>query len=57
MKFSWPIYKSGFKVMISSKIHKKGMWAFASAFNWTVWLALGSTAVYMGFTIAAVLDI
>ena len=51
MKFSWPIYKSGFKVMISSKVHRGGTWAFASAFHWCVWLALGSTVLYVGFMI------
>jgi hypothetical protein len=54
LKFSWPIYKSGFKVMISQAQTPIGTWGFASAFHWTVWVAVGGTAVYMGFIIALV---
>ena len=54
LKFSWPIYKSGFKVLISQAEVPTGTWAFASAFHWTVWVAIGGTALYMGILISLV---
>jgi hypothetical protein len=29
LKFSWPIYKSGFHVLIASAVEEGGIWAFA----------------------------
>lgn len=29
LKFSWPIYKSGFQVLIASNVEEGGIWAFA----------------------------
>lgn len=29
LKFSWPIYKSGFQVLIASTVEEGGTWAFA----------------------------
>jgi hypothetical protein len=54
LKFSWPIYMSGFRVMVSQRPGPTGIWSFASAFHWTVWAAIGGTIVYMGFMIALV---
>jgi hypothetical protein len=51
IKFSWPIYKSGFKVIISSLVQSGGTWAFASAFHWSVWVAMGGTVVYVAFMV------
>ena len=51
VKFSWPIYKSGFKVLISSVVQSGGTWAFASAFHWSVWVAMGGTVLFVAFMI------
>jgi hypothetical protein len=29
LKFSWPIHKSGFHVLIASAVEEGGIWAFA----------------------------
>eukprot|EP00775_Hariotina_reticulata_P008418 gene8418-8602_t len=54
LKFSWPIYKSGFQVLIASHVEEQGMWAFARAFDWSVWLVLGATALIVSVLVAAV---
>ncbi|KAF8061164.1 hypothetical protein HT031_004626 [Scenedesmus sp. PABB004] len=53
LKFSWPIYKSGFHVLISSTVQQGGTWAFAEAFHWSVWVVLGATAVVVSLFISA----
>eukprot|EP00882_Tetradesmus_deserticola_P028965 GHRQ01032318.1.p1 GENE.GHRQ01032318.1~~GHRQ01032318.1.p1 ORF type:complete len:185 (+),score=22.72 GHRQ01032318.1:151-705(+) len=54
IKFSWPIYTSGFTVMISSAVEQGGTWAFAEAFHWSVWVVLGVTAIVVSFVVTAV---
>lgn len=54
LKFSWPIYKSGFRVLISSVVEDGGTWAFAQAFHWSVWVVIGATSVVVGFLVTAV---
>lgn len=54
LKFSWPIYKSGFHVLIASHVEEGGMWAFAEAFHWSVWVVLGATAIIISFMITAI---
>jgi hypothetical protein len=38
--------------MISAHLQSGSTWAFSEVFHWTVWLALGGTAVSVGFLIA-----
>jgi hypothetical protein len=33
LKFSWPIYKSGFHVLIASAVEEGGIWAFAQVWS------------------------
>ncbi|WIA44152.1 hypothetical protein OEZ86_010489 [Tetradesmus obliquus] len=54
LKFSWPTYKSGLRVMISAHLQSGSTWAFSEVFHWTVWLALGGTAVAVGFLVALI---
>ncbi|WIA44160.1 hypothetical protein OEZ86_010495 [Tetradesmus obliquus] len=54
LKFSWPIYKSGFHVLIASAVEQGGTWAFAEAFHWSVWVALGATAITVALFITLV---
>ena len=54
LQFSWPIYKSGFKVLISSVIEEGGTWAFAEAFHWSVWVVIGATSLVVGILITVV---
>ncbi|KAF6257204.1 ligand-gated ion channel-domain-containing protein [Scenedesmus sp. NREL 46B-D3] len=70
LKFSWPTYKSGLRVMISAHLQQGSTWAFSqvfhrtvwlalgatavAVFHWTVWLALGGTAVAVGFLVALI---
>jgi hypothetical protein len=51
LKFSWPIYKSGFQVLIASHYERGGVWDFADAFHWSVWVVLGGTAACVGLLI------
>ncbi|KAF6257197.1 hypothetical protein COO60DRAFT_30052 [Scenedesmus sp. NREL 46B-D3] len=51
LKFSWPIYKSGFHVLIASAVEQGGTWAFAEAFHWGVWVVLGATAITVALLI------
>jgi hypothetical protein len=39
LKFSWPIYKSGFHVLIASAVEEGGIWAFAQVSRgcYSVW--------------------
>lgn len=52
LKFSWPTYKSGLRVMIHAKLQTGSTWAFSEVFHWSVWLALGLTAVAVGLLVA-----
>lgn len=52
IKFSWPIYKSGFQVLIDSKMETSSVWTFAEAFHWSVWLAMGATAAIVSVVVA-----
>ncbi len=52
IKFSWPIYKSGYQVLISSHLIAGDTWAFAQAFHWSVWLLLGATSIVVAFIVA-----
>jgi hypothetical protein len=45
VQFTWPIYKSGLRIMISGRLVAGSTWAFAAAFHWSLWLACGGTAV------------
>lgn len=46
VKFSWPIYKSGLQVMVADGVDvRTDFWAFTRAFDDTVWLAMGLTAL------------
>jgi hypothetical protein len=54
LKFSWPIYKSGFHVLIASAVEQGGTWAFAEAFHWSVWVVLGATAITVALFITLV---
>jgi hypothetical protein len=51
LKFSWPIYKSGFHVLIASAVEQGGTWAFAEAFHLSVWVVLGATAITVSFLV------
>ncbi|WIA23669.1 hypothetical protein OEZ85_000370 [Tetradesmus obliquus] len=53
LKFSWPIYKSGFHVLIASAVEQGGTWAFAEAFHWSVWVVLGATSIIVSFLVTA----
>ncbi len=52
IKLSWPIFKSGYSVMISSKLIAGDTWAFSQALAWNVWLLLGITSVVVAFLVA-----
>ncbi|KAF8061162.1 eif3g-a [Scenedesmus sp. PABB004] len=51
LKFSWPTYKSGLRVMIHATLQHGSTWAFSEVFHWTVWLALGGTTVAVGLIV------
>jgi len=36
LKFSWPTYKSGLRVMISAHLQTGSTWAFSEIFAWQV---------------------
>jgi hypothetical protein len=36
LKFSWPTYKSGLRVMIHTHLQSGSTWAFAEIFDWRV---------------------
>ncbi len=52
VKFSWPFYKMGQTVMISSKLIAGDTWAFSQALAWNVWLLLGITSVVVALLVA-----
>lgn len=54
LKFSWPTYKSGLRIMIFAHLQQGSTWAFSEVFHWSVWLALGGTAVAVGFLVALI---
>lgn len=54
LQFSWPIYKSGFSVLIASHVEEGGVWSFAETFHWSVWVVLGATALISSMLITLV---
>lgn len=40
--------------MTSGHVQEGGTWTFAEAFHWSVWVALGGTAIFVSITIALV---
>jgi len=44
LKFSWPTYKSGLRVMISAHLQTGSTWAFAEIFRWEVRLLPHNTS-------------
>ena len=45
IKLSWPIYKSGLRILVHGDLQAGSTWAFAGAFHWSLWLAAGFTAL------------
>jgi hypothetical protein len=37
LKFSWPTYKSGLRIMIHAHLQTGSTWAFSEIFRWEVW--------------------
>ncbi|GBF93621.1 hypothetical protein Rsub_06343 [Raphidocelis subcapitata] len=54
LHMSWPILKSGFQVMTSGRVQQGGTWTFTEPFHWTVWVALGGTALIISLVVAVV---
>jgi hypothetical protein len=52
IKFSWPTYKGGLRIMIYDHLQSGSTWAFAEVFHWSVWLSLCATAVVVGLLVA-----
>ena len=52
--YSWPTYKNGLAVSVSSSVESASMWAFTDAFEWQLWIAIIGTAVLVGFIVFAV---
>lgn len=52
IKFSWPLYKNGFSVLVSGHAEQPSTWAFTQAFSLAVWVALGGTAVAVGILVS-----
>lgn len=46
--------QSGFKVMTAGHVRQGGTWTFAEAFHWSVWTALGGTALLIALLVAIV---
>lgn len=42
LKFTWPTYKSGLRVMISAHLQTGSTWAFSEIFSWQVGSRLAS---------------
>jgi hypothetical protein len=52
IKFSWPVYKSGLKIMVAAGVEQpQNLWAFSRPFSTTIWLAMGATALGVGLWI------
>eukprot|EP00775_Hariotina_reticulata_P007278 gene7278-7491_t len=56
-KFSWPFYKSGFSVIVTSKQHEPNQWLFTEVYHWSIWMAIVLNTFLMAIivTIAEVL--
>eukprot|EP00879_Flechtneria_rotunda_P019430 GHRR01020408.1.p1 GENE.GHRR01020408.1~~GHRR01020408.1.p1 ORF type:complete len:473 (+),score=113.43 GHRR01020408.1:178-1419(+) len=54
LKFSWPTYKNGMRILIHAELQQGSTWAFAQVFHWSVWLALGGTALAVGLLVAVI---
>eukprot|EP00879_Flechtneria_rotunda_P033334 GHRR01036906.1.p1 GENE.GHRR01036906.1~~GHRR01036906.1.p1 ORF type:complete len:278 (+),score=68.62 GHRR01036906.1:617-1450(+) len=52
IKFSWPTYKSGLRIMIHADLVQGSTWAFLEGFHWSVWISLGATGLAVGFAVA-----
>lgn len=50
IKFSWPIYKTGLKIMVGDTWVRQGhdIWAFTTAFDGYMWLAVLLTSLGVG---------
>eukprot|EP00775_Hariotina_reticulata_P011724 gene11724-11868_t len=54
LQFSWPTYKSGMRIMFTSRVKVGSMWAYLTGFHWSIWITLPITAVTTGLLIAVI---
>ena len=55
IKFSWPIYKAGLKIMVAKGVEvQSDFWAFTKAYTGEVWLAMGCTCLFIAIFVWAV---
>lgn len=53
MQYSVPVYKSGYRILLSSSSSSTDIWNFLSVFHWSLWVAVLVTMLFMGVALYA----
>lgn len=51
LKFSWPNWRSGFRILTAVPDDDRNIFKFTAAFHWGVWGCLAATAIIISFIV------